>query len=215
MSEEKHRSRKAAPRRKPTPEFTWEDLATATLPVLACFLGGATEKWAEGIIVLLLGLLLVSNPPRFSLGWKMHLVLLGLLACATVAFLPAAWFYQPAWREALVSDFDIALPATLSPQPWITANCLLSFFAALCWLYYVAGQEVEIRAARRQLRIFAVGVTALASLAVLFYLLRTTLPFWHNQRNFGPFPNRNQTANLLGLSSIIIVACGHDEIRRG
>ena len=55
---------KSAPRRKPTPEFTWEDLATALLPVLACFLGGATEKWAEGIVIALLGLLLISNPPR-------------------------------------------------------------------------------------------------------------------------------------------------------
>src|SRR6187399_3194139 len=86
--------------RKPTPEFTWEDLATATLPVLACFLGGGTEKWAEGIIVALLGLLLLFNPPRFNLGAAFHLVLLGLLVCAGLAFLPADWFYFPAWRQA-------------------------------------------------------------------------------------------------------------------
>ena len=206
---------KSAPRRKPTPEFTWEDLATALLPVLACFLGGATEKWAEGIVIALLGLLLISNPPRFSLGPVFHFVLLALLACAGLAFLPADWFHQPEWRQAMVNDLGIELPKTLSPQPWVTAGCLPSLLAGLCWVYYVAGQEVEIRAARRQLRIFAVGMIFLAGLAVLLHLRGADLPFWHSQRGFGPFPNRNQTANILGLASIIIVACGHDDIRRG
>ncbi len=81
-------------RRKPTPEFTWEDLATALLPVLACFLGGATEKWAEGIIVALLGLLLMVNPPRFSHGPVFHGILLALVAWAAIAFCPAPGFFN-------------------------------------------------------------------------------------------------------------------------
>jgi O-antigen ligase len=202
-------------RRKPTPEFTWEDAATASLPVLACFLGGATHKWAEGIIVALLGVMLLFNPPRFSLGKAFNGVLVALLGCAAIAYLPASWFATPAWRQALVDDFGIAVAATVSPQPWVTTSCLLSFVAGLCWLYYVAGGDIEIRAARRQLRIFALGVVLLAGLSILLYLAKTALPFWHNQRNFGPFPNRNQTATVLGLASVIILACGHDELRRG
>ena len=202
-------------RRKPTPEFTWEDFATASLPVLACFIGGATEKWAEGIIVVLLGLLLLLNPPRFSHGPVFHGILLALVAWALVAFCPAAWFFQPAWRQALVHDFGIGLPATVSPQPWLTSGCLLSFLAGLCWLYYVAGGDVEVRAARRQLRIFAIGVILLAAFSIVLYRAHAALPFWHNQRGFGPFPNRNQTATLLGITSVLIVACAHDEIRHG
>lgn len=202
-------------RRKPTPEFTWEDLATALLPVLACFVGGATEKWAEGIIVALLGLLLLVNPPRFSLGKVFHGILLALVACAVIAYLPATWFFQPAWRQALVNDFGIGVAATVSPQPWITSGCLLSFLAGLSWLCYVAGGDVEVRAARRQLRIFAIGVILLAGFAIALYLAHAALPFWHNQRGFGPFPNRNQTASLLGITSVLIVACAHDEIRHG
>ncbi len=200
-------------RRKPTPEFTWEDLATALLPVLACFIGGATEKWAEGIIVALLGGLMLLNPPRFSLGPFFHGILLALVACAALAFFPAHWFFQPEWRAALVNDFGISLGPTLSPQPWLTSGCLFSFLAALSWLYYVAGGDVEIRAGRRQLRIFSIGVILLAALAVALYLAHAALPFWHNERGFGPFPNRNQTASLLGITSVLIVACGHDEIR--
>ena len=201
--------------RKPTPEFTWEDAATASLPVLACFLGGATDKWAEGIVVALLGVLLLLNPPRFSLGVAMNAIVVGVLACAAIAYLPASWFWQPEWRQALVDDFGIKVASTVSPQPWITTTALLSFVAGLSWFYYVAGGDIEVRAARRQLRIFALGVIALAAVAIALHLARTALPFWHNERNFGPFPNRNQTANLLGITSIIIVACAHDEIRRG
>ena len=202
------------PKRKASPQFTWEDFATASLPVLACFLGGATTKWAEGGVLLVLGLMLMVNPPRFSLGWKMHFLLFALVACAGMAFLPANWFFQPAWRLALTNDFGIELPGTVSPQPWMTFGALLSFLAGLCWFYYVSGQEVEVRAARRQLRIFALGVILLAGLAVALYWQHTALPFWHNSRGFGPFPNRNQTANLFGLASLVILACGHDEIRR-
>jgi hypothetical protein len=213
MGEADHSSR-ARPR-KPTPQFTWEDVATASLPVLACFLGGATEKWAEGIVVAVLGVLLLVNPPRFSLGIGVNLIVVALLGCAALAYLPAGWFSQPEWRQALVDDFGIKIASTVSPQPWITTAALLSFVAGLSWFYYVAGGDIEVRAARRQLRIFAFGVIGLAALAIVLHLARTALPFWHNQRNFGPFPNRNQTANVLGITSIIIVACAHEEIRRG
>jgi hypothetical protein len=201
--------------RKPTPEFTWEDLATALLPVLACFLGGATEKWAEGIIVTFLGLLLLLNPPRFTHGPIFNGVLLALVGCTLIAFCPASWFSQPAWRQTLVQDFGIMLPTTVSPQPWMTTGCLLSFLAGVCWLYYVAGGDVEIRAARRQLRIFAIGVIVLAAISIILYRAHGTLPFWHNQRGFGPFPNRHQTATLLGITAVLIVACAHDGIRHG
>ncbi|MGZ5018802.1 MAG: O-antigen ligase family protein [Chthoniobacterales bacterium] len=205
--------RKSRTGRTPTPEFTWEDLATGILPVLACFLGGATEKWAEGIIVALVGGLLILNPPRFSLGPLFHGILLALIGVAALGFLPNKWFYLPAWRQALTDDFGITLGSTLSPQPWITLGCFLSFIAGLSWFYYVTGQEVEIRAARRQLRIFAVAVIALAALCMAFYFAHSAPSFWHNQRGFGPFPNRNQTANLFGLTSIVVVACGYDAIR--
>src|SRR5438093_6832054 len=81
----------------------------ALLPVLACFLGGGTQKWGEGIVVALLGLYLLANPPRFSLGLALNLVLLALLISAAVAFLPASWFFQPSWRAPYGHDLSIPL----------------------------------------------------------------------------------------------------------
>jgi tetratricopeptide (TPR) repeat protein len=193
----------------------WLNLIVPALPVLACFLGGATQKWSEGIVVGLLGLILLANPPRFSLGPALNLVLLALLACVATAFLPADWFAHPAWRAALVDDFSINLPRTLSPQPWISLGCFLSFVAGLSWLYYVCALDLDLRDVRTQMRTFAFGVALLTGLCIALYYAKSALPFWHNERGFGPFPNRNQTANLFGLTAIVILACGQEDIRHG
>ena len=47
----------------------WLNFAVPMLPVLACFLGGATVKWSEGIVVGLFGAMLLINPPKVSFGW--------------------------------------------------------------------------------------------------------------------------------------------------
>ena len=185
----------------------------ALLPVLACFLAGGTQKWAEGMVVGLLGFYLLVRPPRVSLGVATNLVLFALVACCAIAFLPANWFFQPAWRQAMVNDFGIQLPATLSAQPWITAGCLISFIAAIAWLYLVAAQEIGLRSTRIQIRLFVVGIVFLAAICIALYLGHGAFPFWKNERGFGPFPNRNHTADLFAISSIVLLACGQDDLR--
>src|SRR3954449_3985728 len=193
----------------------WVNTAVPMLPVLACLLGGATQKWSEGIVVAVLGLMLLVHPPKESLGTALNLILIGLLACTATAFLPATWFSQPAWRAALVDDFGVTLPGTLSPQPWISLGCFFSLVAALSWLYYVSTLNLDLRDVRTQLRTFAFGVAALTALCIALKAGHHALPFWHNERGFGPFPNRNQTANLFGITAVIVLACGQEDIRHG
>src|SRR6266566_3927757 len=190
------------------------DATVALLPVLACFLGGATQKWEEGLVITLLALYLVVRPPRFSLGAFTNVVLLILFILAAVALFPARWFFQPEWRAALVNDFGIQLPSTLTPQPWITLGCLVSFAAGLSWLYIISTQELELREVRFQLRLFTSGIALLAAICIALYLALTTFSFWHNDQNFGPFPNRNQTGTLFGLAAIVILACAQDDLRK-
>ncbi|MDQ2867518.1 MAG: O-antigen ligase family protein [Verrucomicrobiota bacterium] len=185
----------------------------ALLPAFACFLGGATNKWAEGIVVALLGAYLLVSPPRRSLGWLNNVILLGFVATAAMGLLPARWFATPDWRTALTADFGIALPTTVSPQPWLTFGCFISLVAGVCWLYVVCAEQNELRVVRYQLRLFAGAIAALAALSLLCYLAHFDLPFWKNARHFGPFPNRNQTADLFGVVSVIILACGQDDLR--
>src|SRR5215471_3126995 len=85
---------------------SWIANATvALLPVLACFLAGATEKWEEGVVITVLGFCLLLRPPRFSLGATTNLVLFTLFVLAAVALLPAHWFFQPEWRASFVNNF--------------------------------------------------------------------------------------------------------------
>jgi Flp pilus assembly protein TadD len=186
----------------------------ALLPVLACFLGGATQKWEEGLVITVLAMYVLMRPPRFSLGVLTNLVFLTLFILAAIAFFPARWFFQPEWRPALVNDFGIQLPSTLTPQPWITLSYLVSFVAGLSWLYIVSTQDLGLHEVRFQLRLFTSGIALLAAICIALYLARTTLPFWHNEQNFGPFPNRNQTGDLFGLTAIVILACAQDDLRK-
>jgi O-antigen ligase len=201
------------------PSFTaaparwWRNIIVPTLPVLACFLGGATEKWSEGIIIGLVGVILIFDPPRFSLGRLFNYVLLACLACVATAFLPAQWFLHPLWRVAMETDFQINLPGSLSPQPWVSLECLISFLAAVGWLYYVSALDLELREVRQQFRLFVAAVVLLAALCIILHWTGTALAFWHNERGFGPFPNRNQTANLFALTAVILLPCGQDDIR--
>lgn len=186
----------------------------ALLPVLACFLAGGTQKWEEGVVITLLGLFLLVRPPRFSLGVITNLVLLTLFILAAVALLPANWFFQPEWRAAFVNNFAIRLPSTLTPQPWITLGYLVSFAAGLSWFYVVSAQDLGLREMRFQLRLFTVGITFLATISIAFYLAGIAPSFWHNERNFGPFPNPNQTGDLFALTAIMILACVQDDFRK-
>jgi len=186
----------------------------ALLPVLACFLAGATQKWEEGLVITVLAAYLLMRPPRFSLGAVTNLVLLALFILAAVGFLPDRWFFQPEWRAALVNDFGIQLSSTLTPQPWITLTYLVSFVAGLSWLYIVSTQDLELHEVRFQLRLFTSGVALLAAICIALYLARTTFAFWHNDQNFGPFPNRNQTGDLFGLTAIVVLACAQDDLRK-
>jgi O-antigen ligase len=186
----------------------------ALLPVLACFLAGATQKWEEGVVITVLGFCLAVRPPRFSLGTITTLVLLTLFILAAVAFLPAQWFFQQRWRAAFANNCAMQLPSTLTPQPWITLGHLVSFAAGLSWLYLVVTQDLGLREVRFQLRLFTSGILLLAAICVAFYLAHITPSLWHNERNFGPFPNPNQTGDLFALAAIVILACGEDDFRK-
>ena len=194
---------------------SWVAIGLALVVVGASFLGGATQRWSEGITLGCFALLLLAAPPRLSLGPTLNTLALLFLALGAVAFLPARWFFLPHWRVALTNDLGLQLPATVSPQPWLALDCLLVLSAGLAWIYYVATLAFHLRDVRLAARLFAAGIIALASLCIYLYLTQRALPFWHNERGFGPFPNRNQTGDLFGISTLVVLGCMQDDFRRG
>lgn len=193
----------------------WTAFALPLFVALASFLGGATARWSQGIVLAGFALLLIARPPRLSLGPALNTLALLFLALAATAFLPASWFHAPAWRVALTRDLGVPLASTLSAQPWLSFDCCATLLAGFAWIYYVATLEADLRDIRMSARIFSGAIITLAALAIFLHLRGTSLPFWHNVRNFGPYPNRNQTGDLFGIATIATLGCMQDDFRRG
>ncbi|HEY2713539.1 MAG TPA: O-antigen ligase family protein [Chthoniobacterales bacterium] len=200
---------------KESASAAWVVIALPAIVVLAVFLGGATQRWSEAIVLGAFALLLLFHPPHLSLGRGLNLLALLFIALAAVGFLPAHWFSTPHWRIALTKDLGIELPNTVSPQPWLTFDNSFLLLAGVCWIYYVASLEMHLREVRMATRLFAGGIIALAGLCLFLYFRHEAPPFWHNARGFGPFPNRNQTGDLFGISTLVVLGCLQDDFRRG
>ena len=198
-----------------TAAASWAAIALPLLVVVAVFLGGATQRWSLAIVTGCFSLLLLFRPPRFSLGPVLNTIALLFLALAAAAFLPARWFVLPPWRVSLTKDFGVQLASTVTAQPWMTLESLIVLVAGLAWIYYVATLDANLRDIRLAARTFAAGIIALAGLCIYLHLTYSSLPFWHNARGFGPFPNRNQTGDLFGISTILVLGCVQDDFRRG
>jgi O-antigen ligase/Flp pilus assembly protein TadD len=192
----------------------WLAIALPALVWLATVLGGATTRPSQAIVIGLFALLLIFAPPRHSLGPVLNTAAFLFLALAAAAFLPAHWFAIPQWRHALRNDFAVAFSDTLSPQPWMTLDSGVLLVAGLSWIYYVATYDSPLRDIRLAARLFCAGMILLAALCILLYFRHETLPFWHNKRGFGPFPNRNQTGDLFGIATILTLGCLEDDFRR-
>ncbi len=178
-------------------------------------MGGSTARWSEGIVLAAVGLTLLAAPPRTSLGWGINAILVGLVALAATAFLPAGWYHTPAWRAALTDDLGTALPATLGPQPWLSAESLVLFLGGIGWFYLMGTTAWTGEERPRAGRWFAGGVVALAAAFIVAYRFHVTPSFWHSLYGFGPFPNRNQTADFLAVGALPVLACAHGAWRGG
>ncbi len=205
--------RTAAPRARDQPG--WLRPGLALLPLAGVALGGGVERWSEALVLLTLGVLLLAMPPRASLGRGLNLILAALLGLSATAFLPARWFAPPTWRRAFIDDFGASLPGTLSAQPWLSAETLVLFLAGISWLYLMATLRWEPGERRRAGMLFAGGVAVLAGVFVALARLGVVVPIWPNTRHFGPFPNRNQTADFLAVGALPVLALARAAWRAG
>lgn len=187
-------------------------IALAAIAVTAPALGGCVTPLTQGVILCLIGLLWLAKPPAHSLAPLLNVLVLGVLVAALCAFLPAHWFSIPSWRTTLVDDFGITLANTRSPQPWLSINNLILLVAGIGWTYSIAAYPWTNESRRILLRAFCTGVTILALVSLFAKWSGTHL--WHKDVPFGPFPNRNQTATLFALASLVAFGCAPSEFRR-
>lgn len=179
--------------------------AAVAVTVLAPFLHGSTRLWAEAAITIGVGGVFLLFPPAKSLGLVPSLGSVSLLLLSGAAFLPARWFPTPEFRTEL-GKIGVQLPATLSAQPWRTLESSLLFCLCLSWAYYLLSADWTLVERRRSWFLIGTAVTALAAMVTVAYALGERIPFWPNDAEFGFFPNRNHTSNVLGLGGILVYA---------
>ena len=176
------------------------------------------DTLGQALLLLGLAVLLIIAPPRRSPGVVWWLLAFAILAIALAAFLPSRWFALPEWRRVLTADFRVVLPATLSPQPWISVHAVCLLFAGLVFTLYLATHTWEPQSRRRAARWYVCGITLLAVVMLLALAQGWQVPFWPKVLNsmigFGVFPNRNQTANVLALAGILGAALAFHAFER-
>src|SRR5437868_14067318 len=80
----------------PVPAQWARSFFLALLPALAVFLGGATSKWAEGLIVAFFGAFLLFQPPPRPSGWKIKAAFCGFAFGRLGSCLLQTWCVRPA-----------------------------------------------------------------------------------------------------------------------
>lgn len=186
----------------------------ALLPVLAVvwmapFLGGSVDIWAMATLYCLLAVLFIVYPVAAGIKIRYRLFLIALLILPLLAFLPVSLTGIPDWRNDLTQRLAIHFPSTISPQPWLTVDSYLAWLGGVAWIYWLSGQGWTREVRKPLAELFAVGMILLTVAGLIGFYTARPLPFWHAQRLFGPFPNRNQTADLLSLTFVLLVALLH------
>ncbi len=196
----------------------WHTAALIALALLGPALGVATDTLAQAVLLMALGLLLIVAPPRRSPGAAWCLLAAGIFALGLVAFLPAHWVRIPTWRQQLTTDFRVELPDTFSAQPWMSLHETCLLFAGLVFALYITAQLWGPQTRRQAARWYTGGIVVLALLALVSLISGLKVPFWPKVMNvgneFGFFPNRNQTANVLALAGIMATALAFDAFER-
>lgn len=186
-------------------KITPAQFVVIALTALAPILGGSTSLWAQATMACATGLLFLFAPARRWLGILPSLAITGLLALALIEFLPAHWFPGPPWRAELVRR-GAQLPYTVSAQPWLSLESVLLLLLGLTWTYYLLSLDWTWEARETAWRCMAATVVILAATLTISFLLHKRVPFWPEAPEYGFFPNRNHTSNVLGLGGVLVYA---------
>ena len=189
-------------------------LVLAGLPVVAVAMGGATSPLSGGLVLVAMGLAVILFPPQQKMCPVFVRGALVLWAWCAVPLLPAGWFTPELWRATLESAWGHPLSPTYSAQPWMTLEAWLYLGAVLVWMAWLMAQVIDERERGLLLRLYLLGILVVAVAGLAAKLAGCRLPFWDGAQP-GPFPNRNQSANVLALASVAGFSLGLRQLYHG
>lgn len=175
--------------------------------------GGGKFLWVEGLFLVLIGGMLIYQPPEVTIDSKVDWTVLLLLGAACMAFVPSGWFNflpgmlfgRPGWWQT-VGQAGVELPVTASPQPIRTLEGLALLSGVLAFYYLLINCRFRVEDRWRLLQTFVVlgGMLAI----VVVYGATHDLQYFITERarTFSFFDNRNQTSILLVMIGVVSLA---------
>jgi len=190
------------------------DFILVAISLVAPALGGSTFLWTKAVLFLLGSLLIFAHPSRRALPRTLLVIFLLLLALGATAFLPVWLFPEFPWRAQLEKTRETPLPGLLSPQPWLSLEDWLLMAGSIFWTSYLLTRGVTVRR-RTLMSAYAGGIVGLALAALFLFFKQIRTDLWHPLNgDFGFFPNRNHTGNVLALGGIIALSLAYDHFMR-
>lgn len=176
------------------------------------FFGAVDPLPQIGLLVLLLIGILAQPPATVPLSrWGNRLAITFIAILLIKEFAPAALFGETTWRHIMKSEFALDLPFTHHPEPGRAITGMLAGTVGVIWFLWVRrlAADRESRPVLAWTLFVAGAIVAVVAFATrnpnseAIYGLRYT-PGWSG---FGPFPNRNHSANYFAMAAILGCGC--------
>ena len=123
---------------------------------------------------------------------------------AGLCFLPGDWRTTPEWLARIVPSLPDPerVGRFMTPQGWISLQAYLSFLSLLAWGACVTGLRWRTEERNFGLSAFTGGITIVSATFLYMKVTGTPWPGATHDEQFGPFPNRNQTAALFAIGAV-------------
>lgn len=206
-------------RKGPTPS-TRERAALAIFAIIVLagpLLFGAVDRLPQIGLLALLGVGILLQPPAIVplSRWGNRLALAFVALLLFKEFAPAGWFGDTFWRTTLTQQYSLALPWTHHPEPARALDALLAGAMGVVWFLWVrklAGDR-DRRAFLAWTLFAAAAIVAIVSFATTHpggnaIYEGTPLARWSpGWSGFGPFPNRNHSADYFAMAAVLGCGC--------
>ncbi len=160
------------------------------------------------VLVALFALAMVVQPPLWPRFPRWFLVLVSVLIIVLVIkeFVPYQLIGQPRWRTIVTEGLNYPLGGVFNPSPATAYYYLLTCLLAVWWVIWVRSLASTKAGTRFVLAVIVVASGLLAVISIIMqqmdmdriYGLREVAGW----QGFGPFPNRNHSANFIAMGAI-------------
>ncbi len=169
---------------------------------------GAVDLSWQLVLTLLFAVAIIIRPPAWPAfpKWISVLVLIFFVLVVVKEFSPAGWFGQTRWRSIVEDGLGYQLGWTSNPSPATAFFHLLVIVLATLWVIWVRDLASTRQGARFVIGCITISALLVTTVGLIMQQLELETIYGIREvrgwQGFGPFPNRNHTANLIAVAAV-------------